>query len=154
MADHDYDDELDDEDEEESQDDSSTLKQLRRQLRQAKAEAKQHREAAEAGTAAQRKLALMEAGIDITKPNGKLFAKAYDGDLDVDLIKAAAVEYGVLEAEEDTTEETATHQRIANASQGSTAQPAFDPIRDLNPEDMTEAEFWAKADAAGITSNS
>jgi hypothetical protein len=37
---------------------------------------------------AQRELAMARAGIDISSPLGSMFAKAYDGEVDVDLIKS------------------------------------------------------------------
>lgn len=43
-------------------------------------------EVAEANTA-KRELALMRAGVDLDNPVGKLFAKAYDGELDPEAIK-------------------------------------------------------------------
>lgn len=44
-----------------------------------------------------RELAVMRAGVPLDSPIGKLFIKAYDGPDDPDAIKAAAVEYGVLQ---------------------------------------------------------
>lgn len=38
--------------------------------------------------AARRELALVKAGVDVESPLGKMFAKAYDGDLDPEVIRA------------------------------------------------------------------
>lgn len=48
------------------------------------------------GAAARRKLAFYEAGVDMSNPMSDLLYKAYDGELDPDLIKAEAVKYGIL----------------------------------------------------------
>lgn len=40
--------------------------------------------------------AVLQAGIDVTSPLGKLFVKGYDGPAEVEAIKAAAAEAGVL----------------------------------------------------------
>lgn len=153
MSDEFTDDEIDDLTEDQD-DDSSTVKKLRTQLRKAKAEARTNGELAAAGKDAARKLALMEAGIDITKPNGKLFAKAYDGDLDTEAIVAAATEYGVLEPEKEevTKEETASLRRMNEVSSGSQAPDKIAALRaELDPNQLTREEFWAKARSLGLT---
>lgn len=61
-------------------------KQRRQQAEQALAEAEQ----------ARRKLALIEAGIDLRTPTGQLFADAYKGDLTQEAINEAAQKYGVI----------------------------------------------------------
>lgn len=45
------------------------------------------------------KTAMLEAGVDLSTPTGKMFLRAYDGDVDVEKIKVAAAEIpGVLKA--------------------------------------------------------
>jgi hypothetical protein len=91
----------------------------RRDLEEQASAAKQAK--AEAA-AAQRELALLKAGIDLDSPQGKLFAKGYDGAADVAAIKAAAVEYGVIESDAPSVpqEELAAHDRLSQAAAVST----------------------------------
>lgn len=113
MSDHDDNDEFEDPDEG-NENESSVIKGLRKQARE------------NAGAAAERdalarKLAFMEAGVPATKATA-YFAKAYDGELDAESIKAAAVEAGFLEApkDEQSDEEREAHERTLDASGGST----------------------------------
>lgn len=153
MSDEFNDDDLD-ELTEEQDDDSSTVKMLRAQLRKAKAEAKAGKEWTEKGQAALRKLALMEAGIDIAKPQGKLFAKAYDGELDTDAIKAAAIEYGVIEEQSEAEEDGPALQRMSEVAAGASPSGAQDErsriLSELDPNQLSEEEFWAKAESLGV----
>lgn len=103
------------------------------------------REAAKGGSqakadlaATQRELALVKAGIDTDSPVGKMFAKAYDGELNTDAIKAAALEVGAIQTAPEPTPvvlvdpaEVAQTQERANLAAG--AQPSnFDPSA-VNP---------------------
>lgn len=82
-------------------------------------------EATTAATSAERTLAFLRAGVDEESPAGKMFMKAYDGDLaDLEALKVAATEVGALKA---------------------TAPPA-PPESSVSPE-----EAAARAAAAGIT---
>ena len=75
--------------------------------------------------AAKRELNLIRAGVDLDSPTGKLFAKAYDGELDVDAIKEAAAEYGVIQAPAtQASPEVLAQQRISQISQGAVEAPA------------------------------
>lgn len=88
---------------------------FRRDLEQKAAEAKQAKAEAEA---AKRELALIKAGVNLDSPQGRLFAKGYDGAADVAAIKAAAIEYGVIESDEPSVpaEELAAHDRLSAAA--------------------------------------
>jgi len=95
------------------------LEQDAEEGRQAKAEAvKAEAEA----SAAKRELAFLRAGIDLDSPQGKLFAKAYDGDPTADAVKSAAQEYGLIDAPSVSADELAGHDRFAQASAGAVAQ--------------------------------
>lgn len=139
---------------EDQDDDSSTVKTLRRQLRKAKAEAKANGELAEAGKAAARKLALMDAGIDITTTVGKLFARSYDGELTAEAIKAAALEDGVIEEKKDevSEEEAGALQRMSEVTSGGSQQlpKRAQLAAELDPRQLTREEFWAKARSNGL----
>ncbi len=104
--------------------------------------AKDHDDAVKRAEAAERKLALRDAGIPNTSL-GKLFEKGYDGDwADVEAIKAAAVEYGVLEPPEPEVpeEERAAHERVSAASAGAPGSPERDFDAELSAA-STEEEF-------------
>ena len=118
------------------------LEQDAEEGRQAKADAQ--RAAAEAA-AAKKELAFLRAGIDLDSPQGKLFAKAYDGEASLDAVKAAAQEYGLLDAPSVPAEELAAHDRIASASAGGTTSQQDG---DLYLEAITKAETEADVLAA------
>jgi len=99
-----------------------TIKRLERENRDLKANI------AEA-TQARRELSFVKAGIDLSTPTGKLFAKAYDGNPDLDEVRAAAIEYGLLEPPPATptpSDEQAAFQRIDRAA--ATGRPASGPV--------------------------
>jgi hypothetical protein len=85
--------------------------------------------------AARRELMLIRAGIDPEKGGvAALFAKAYDGPADLEAIRAAASEYGLLEQAPQATPEQqqavdqqqqilAAQQRITAAAQSGIAAP-------------------------------
>lgn len=103
------------------QPESSTIRQMREELKR-KGEALESSTAeAEAGRDARRKLAFMDAGIDLDTPTGKLFADAYQGDLTTEAVKAKASEYGIIEppkTETATPEEQAAAEEIVQATVG------------------------------------
>lgn len=94
--------------------------------------------------AAKRELSLLKAGIDLNSPQGKLFAKAYDGEYSVDAVRAAAEEYGVLEAAkpEIPREELDSLDRISRAGAVPSTVGMEDPLAKLNqaesPEEIIE----------------
>ena len=81
--------------------------------------AKENEAAALERDAAKRELAFLKAGIDTDSPVGKLFTKAYDGELTAEAIKAAASEIGLTQeapaeppAEQPPSEEELHEQRL------------------------------------------
>ena len=67
---------------------SSPIRQLRERAKRT--------DAAEAALAqANKRIAMLESGIDLTTPVGELFAKVYDGEATTDAVKAEAEKYGV-----------------------------------------------------------
>ena len=98
---------------------------------------------AEAETA-KRELAFVKAGIDPNSPMSKYFMKGYEGDLDPDAIRQAAVEAQLISPPEATPTqvEAAGWQKIAKIAAGSqTAQPPVDwNQRLLNAESPREVE--------------
>lgn len=97
---------------------------FRRQLEQRARDAEAKAAAAEAeleqAANARRELALLKAGIDTESGPGKLFARAYDGELTTEAIKTAATEYGVLAppAPSVPPAELAAHTAASTASAG------------------------------------
>lgn len=122
-------------------------RKLEKELKQAKAE-KRDLEAKNAeAQAAKRELALLKAGIDTESGQGKLFAKAYDGELTVEAIKAQAEEYGLIATSQtnEVKEELAQLGRVAQASSGSNAgtvpNSAVEDIRKATSADEVLAVF-------------
>ena len=97
---------------------------------------------------AERKAALMEAGVDINTPTGKLFAKAYDGDADVEAIRKQAEEYGVLKPSDEQIppEELQAMQQTAAASVGAQAPAAVDAEKRFE-QAMAAAKTQEEAEA-------
>lgn len=106
---------------EQQQPESPRKNDWRRRLEQ---EAEEGRRAKEEAAQARRELAFIKAGIDLDSPTGKLFAKGYDGDVSIEAVKAAAVEYGVLTPERPAVpaEELQAHERFTQAAAGAVAQ--------------------------------
>lgn len=65
------------------------------------------KEAEERAAKAERDLAFAKAGLDLSDKKVKYFMAGYDGEMDADKIKAAAVEDGFLPDPEAATEEKA-----------------------------------------------
>jgi hypothetical protein len=111
-----------DDNEETETDESGLTPAERRKLQK---ELKQLRESQAATAAAARKAAFYEAGINPKDPKAKYFINGYDGELDPEAIKAAAIEAGFLEAETQVSqEERAAHERVAAASTGASPDSA------------------------------
>lgn len=133
------DDDFDGEDLTENDDDSenvttmkvSDLKNLRRAANNA---SKNNAELAQA----KKDLAFLRAGVDVDSAIGKLFTKAYDGDLDPAVIKEQAGEVGALitgttppvteTSEEGETQSTQERQNLANGAAGD-ENLEVDPIK-------------------------
>ena len=98
------------------------VQMARKDIRALERQAKAAQTAQAEATAARRELAFLKAGIPDTGP-GKLFVKAYDGELSADAIRAQAVEFGILEQTPSVPEdELAAHTRMTNTAAG--AAPA------------------------------
>lgn len=107
MSDHDDDLDVDQED------DSPVIKRLRADRRDLRQQVKDLTERAAAGDSATRRLAFIEAGLDLADPKVSYFAKAYEGELDSESIKAQAIKDGFLEAEEKPDENAEPDDRAA-----------------------------------------
>lgn len=108
----------DETDETDDGDQDNKVSMSRKDIRALEKQAKAGREAEARAQAAERRLALREAGIPTTGV-GKLFEKAYDGPLDLEAIKTAAEEYGILGGGQQVSDdELAGQKRLANNSAG------------------------------------
>lgn len=72
---------------------SSVINRLRRELRESKRMNSEAAEALKAGTAAQRELAMLKAGINPQAPGAEWFIKGYDGELDPAKIREAGAAF-------------------------------------------------------------
>jgi len=135
------------------QDDDTGRNPVRDRMKQLETELAEVRAKAAEAEAAQRKLAFIEAGVDINTPTGKLFAKAYDGEFSLDAVKAAATEYGLIgetpKVNADSVEQRAWTTAAQSHSTGAPAPGAGD-IREAirkarNPQELQAimAQFQA-----------
>lgn len=86
-------------------------------LRRARKEAKKaQQEAAEA----KRQMAFLKAGIDPESPKARYFVKGYEGDIDVEAIRAEALAAGIIEEQQEQVDQTPVdaQARIAAAASG------------------------------------
>jgi hypothetical protein len=102
----------------------------RKWVRDLEKRAKVAEKAAAERDAAMRELVMLKAGINPDTPQGKLFVKAYDGEPTLEAVKAAAQEYGVLDAPTPAipADEVAAHQRVATTAAGADIGGDDDPI--------------------------
>lgn len=83
------------------------VKAPRSQIRTLQDQAKRGRDAETRAERAERELAFMRAGIDLTTERGQFFAQGYDGELTPEAIRAKAQTVGALDAAPAPTEENA-----------------------------------------------
>jgi hypothetical protein len=116
--------------------DENDIKGLRQAANRAK---KLERELAQM----QRELAFHKAGIPLSDPKMNYFIKGYEGELEADAIRAAAIESGFLQVQQEVEEvdpmieqSAAAQERVMRASAGAM------------PEDVTEGAALARLEAA------
>jgi hypothetical protein len=145
---------IDIDDEQDGGDDQIVLS--RAQLNDLQAKARRAKKAEESEAAVlKREVAFLKAGIATDKGVGALLYKAYDGELSVDAIKAAAVEYGIGDApvadspEVPETEQTATSER-QNLAAGAEADvpPVPDAIAEAQKVTIQAFEAGASEEEA------
>lgn len=91
------------------------------------------KERAEAA-AAKRELAFAKSGIPLESPIAKYFIKGYDGELEPDAIRQAALEAGLMQAPPDrSSQEAAAWKRTEQVAAGSNvSEPPVDFITRIN----------------------
>jgi hypothetical protein len=113
------------------------LREHNKNLESQLAEAKSAREAAEASAleamSAKRELSFVKAGVNPDDPAAKWFVKAYDGELSVEAIKAAATEARLLATnppqQQQRQADLAVHRQISEASANATTPDAQEAYR-------------------------
>ena len=116
----------------EETDTRNPLRARMKQLEKENAEAKKLLAEAEAE---RRELAFVKAGIDPTSPMAKCFVKGYDGELNPEAIREAAVEAQLISPPQNqpSADEMQAWQRTNKVAAGSqTSQPPVDWTRRLN----------------------
>lgn len=123
---------------------TNTRNPVRARMKELEKEAAELRKQVADAETARRELAFVKAGIDPNSPMSKYFMKGYDGELDPETIRQAAVEAQLISPPEATPTqvEAAGWQKIAKIAAGShTAQPPVDWNQRLaNAESPREVE--------------
>lgn len=123
---------------------TNTRNPVRARMKELEKEAAELRKQIAEAETARRELAFVKAGIDPNSPMSKYFMKGYDGELDPEAIRQAAVEAQLISPPEATPTqvEAAGWQKIAKIAAGSqTAQPPVDWNQRLaNAESPREVE--------------
>jgi len=120
----------DDTQDDEGYNDPNAVRNLREANKRMKADLEAATTAAAEATGAKRELTLIRAGIDLDSPQGKLFAKAYDGDLSVEAVKEQAAEYGLMKPEVPA----ASPELLAQQAVGAVSQGASQASPDITAE--------------------
>lgn len=115
---------------------------VRAQLRNLEARNKELEAKLSEATEAQRKLAFVEAGVDINSPASRYFVKGYDGEMTADAIRQAAQEtnlIGATQVKPEIQAEQNAWNRVSKAkSLGDTSEPDVDwntKIRNAKDQD-------------------
>lgn len=127
--------EFDNYDSEDQIEESETRNPVRARMKQLEKETAELRKQVAEAEVAKRELAFVKAGIDPLQPMAKYFVKAYDGDLNPDAIRQAAVEAQLISSPQNqpSADEMQAWQRTNKVAAGSqTSQPPVDWIRRLN----------------------
>jgi hypothetical protein len=103
---------------------------VRAQLRNLEAKNKELEAKLSAATEAQRKLAFVEAGVDINAPSSRYFVKGYEGEMTADAIRQAAQEVnliGATQVKPEVQAEQNAWNRVSKAkSFGDNSEPEVD----------------------------
>lgn len=127
--------EFDNYDSEDQIEESETRNPVRARMKQLEKETADLRKQVAEAEAAKRELAFVKAGIDPLQPMSKYFVKAYDGELNPEAIRQAAVEAQLISPPQNqpSADEMQAWQRTNKVAAGSqTSQPPVDWTRRLN----------------------
>lgn len=147
-ADDTYDDDLDDDPPAQApRDEDPDIQQLRKSHKRLPKERAAREAAEKERDDAKRELLLLKAGIDVSTGTGKLFAKAYDGDLTVEAMQAAAAEYGLAEAPVQGAPPEAVQAQRAIQQGATTPSANPGPSSQITPADFAgpeKADDWMR----------
>lgn len=105
---------------------------VRAQLRNLEARNKELEAKLSEATEAQRKLAFVEAGVDISSPASRYFVKGYDGEMTADAIRQAAQETNLIGATQVKPEIQAEQNAWNRVSKAKSLGDASEPDVDWN----------------------
>lgn len=129
---------------------------LRERMKQLETENAALKAKAEQALKAERELAFVKAGVDPNAPASKYFMKAYEGDLEPEAIRTAALEAQIIAEKQPTVpSDVAAWDRTNQAAAGVTAgEPPVDYVAKISEaETPQELEKWlAEARKARISS--
>ena len=113
------------------QEDQATKNPVRARMRELESEVKNLRQQADEAKSAQRELAFVKAGVDLSSGMSKYFVKAYDGELTPEAILVAAAEANLIKNQEPQqvmpSQEKQAWDRVGNASRvGDTSDAVVD----------------------------
>lgn len=113
---------------------------LREALKRAEKRAAEAEEKAGEGDKARRENVMLRAGVDIDSKLGQMFARSYEGDLDVDAVKAEWADLApAAPAKEEPNPEDAAQQTERASLASETAAPT--QLSDIHPHRAGIAEF-------------
>lgn len=119
---------------------------LRERMKQLETENAALKAKAEQASQAERELAFVKAGIDPNNPLSKYFIKGYEGDLNPDAIKAAALEAQLISdgKPQVVSQDVSAWERTNQAASGQTAGEApIDYVAKIAQADSpAELEKW------------
>ena len=148
--------EFDNYDSEDQIEESETRNPVRARMKQLEKETAELRKQVAEAEAAKRELAFVKAGIDPLQPMSKYFVKAYDGELDPEAIRQAAVEAQLISPPQNqpSADEMQAWQRTNKVAAGSqTSQPPVDWARRLNEATSPREVEQILSEARAATQN-
>lgn len=119
------------EEDQQEEDQPRMVQMSRRDIRALERKAKAAEQATAEANAALRELAFLKAGIPDTGP-GRLFSKAYDGELNAEAIRQAAIDFEIIREEASVPDdELAAHTRMTATASGAAPSTGKVDIKDL-----------------------
>lgn len=144
--------------EDDAQDTQAHRNPVRARMRELENEVKMAKEQLAVAQSAQRELAFVKAGVDLSAPVTKYFVKGYDGELTPEAIRAAAEEANLIPKTETPTEnkpETEAWNRLQQLSKrAERTEPPVDWTSRINqaksPEEVQALLAQARQEAENI----
>ena len=99
---------------------------LRARMRELEAENKRKDQLLAEAEQARRELAFVKAGVNPDNPMAKYFMKGYDGDLEIEAIRSAAMEANVIQSNAPAATEQQAWSRVSQAANA--ADPSELPV--------------------------